>query len=186
MSTSLGRSASSGGEKHAELLAEAKEHLEEREDVHVNLLYQDSEDKPDGHVTLPDGSTAHLEAEASTLTRPVKVLRNYQRAIEEDREVIFVVEEGKAPKLQNIVEDPKNRRGDEYEDDKGTYTYYKDEDGDPFTDFEKLEEGEYRIIEASEDDLEIHNDEVEEECPELAQHRRRTQVVLPVPRKRIL
>jgi len=167
MSTSLGRSASSGGEKHAELLAEAKEHLEDSEGVHVNLLYQDSEDKPDGHVTLPDGSTAHLEAEASTLSRPVKVLRNYQRAIEEDREVIFVVEEGKATKLQNIVKDPKNRRGDEYEDDKGSYTYYKDEDGEPFTDFEKLEEGEYRIIEASEDDLEIHNDEVEEECPEL-------------------
>ncbi|MDZ7688644.1 MAG: TraM recognition domain-containing protein [Halobacteriales archaeon] len=167
MGMSLGRSASSGGEKHSELLAKAKEHLEELEGVHVNLLYQDSEDKPDGYVTLPDGSTAHLEAEASTLTRPVKVLRNYLRAVEEDREAVFVVEEGKATKLQNIVEDPKNRRGNEYEDDKGSYTYYKDEDGEPFTDFEKLEEGEYRIIEVSEDELEIHNDEIEEECPEL-------------------
>ena len=166
-SQSLGQGNNAGGDKHQELLAQAKKQLEER-GFTVNLLYQDTGDnKPDGHVHLPSGEIAHLEAEHSTLSRPVKVLHNLQRAVKEDRETFYVVEDGKAAKLQNIVDDPKNRRGNEYNDEKGSYTYYKDENGEPFTQFEELEKAEYRVIEVKEDDLEVHNEPVQPECPEL-------------------
>ncbi|ADE05084.1 type IV secretory system conjugative DNA transfer family protein [Haloferax volcanii] len=166
-SQSLGKGNNAGGDKHRELLAQAKKQLEER-GFQVNLLYQDTGDnKPDGHVHLPNGEIAHLEAEHSTLSRPVKVLRNLKRAVEEDREVFYVVQQGKAAKLQNIVDDPKNRRGNEYNDEQGSYSYYTDENSEAFTQFEELEEAEYRVIEVKEDNLEVHNEAVEPECPEL-------------------
>ncbi len=166
-SQSLGKGNNAGGDKHRELLAQAKKQLEER-GFTVNLLYQDQGDnKPDGHVHLPNESIAHLEAEHSTLSRPVKVLRNLQRAVEEDREVFYIVEGGKATKLQNIVDDPKNRRGNEYNDEQGSYSYYTDEDGEAYTDFIEVEEAEYRVIEIGEDKLELHDQKIEPECPEL-------------------
>lgn len=170
---SLGSGSNAGGDHHRRLLTAAKRHLEEdRTGVEVDLLYQDAgADKPDGHVRLPDGSIAHLEAEHATLSKPAKVLKNYVRAAEAGRECIFVVEEGNVAKLQNIVEDPKNRRGDEYEDEKGSYSYYL-ADGEPFTDFEGIRDSDYRILEISEDDLEVHNDTVEVECPELDRNER--------------
>jgi len=171
-SQSLGQGNNAGGDKHRELLAQAKKQLSER-GFQVNLLYQDTgDDKPDGHVHLPDGDIAHLEAEHSTLTRPVKVLRNLQRAAEQNKEVFYVVQQGKAAKLQNIVNDPKNRRGNEYEDDKGSYSYYKDENGEAFTQFEDLEDAEYRVIEIQGDNLEVHDEAVEPECPELGENSR--------------
>jgi len=171
-SQSLGQGNNAGGDKHKELLAESKKKMEER-GFQVNLLYQDTgDDKPDGHVHMPDGDIAHLEAEHSTLSRPVKVLRNLQRAVEQGKEVFYVVEEGKAAKLQNIVEDPKNRRGSEYEDDDGSYSYYKDENGEAFTQFKDLENAEYRIIEVQGDELEVHDEAVEPECPELEDNSR--------------
>jgi hypothetical protein len=166
-SKSLGQGNNAGGDKHQELLATAKKQLSER-GFQVNLLYQDTGDnKPDGHVHLPDGSIAHLEAEHSTLTRPVKVLRNLQRAAKQDKEVFYIVEDGKAAKLQNIVDDPKNRRGNEYNDGNGGYSYYKDENGEAFTQFEDLEDAEYRVIEIRGDDLQVHDETVQPECPEL-------------------
>lgn len=42
-----------------------------------------------------------------------------------------------------------------------------EDDETEFTDVESLADGEYRIIEVSDNDLEIHNDSVEAECPEL-------------------
>lgn len=171
-SQSLGQGNNAGGDKHRELLAEAKKQLSER-GFQVNLLYQDTgDDKPDGHIHLPDGDIAHLEAEHSTLSRPVKVLRNLQRAAEQDKEVFYVVEEGKAAKLQNIVDDPKNRRGNEYEDEKGSYSYYKDENGEAFTQFEDLADAEYRVIEVQGGELEVHDEAVEPECPELGENSR--------------
>jgi hypothetical protein len=171
-SQSLGEGNNAGGDRHRELLAEAKKQLEER-GFQVNLLYQDTEDdKPDGHVHLPDGEIAHLEAEQSTLSNPIKVLRNLERAVEKEREVFYVVEAGKVAKLQNIVEDPKNRRGSEYEDEQGSYSYYSDEEGDPFTEFEDIQDAEYRVIEVDEGELEVHDDEVEPECPELGENSR--------------
>ena len=171
LSQSLGNQANAGGEKHQELLAAAKENLEER-GFQVNLLYQGQEDeKPDGHVHLPDDEVAHLEAENSTLTKPGKVLKNLRRGIEEEREVFFVVEKGKAAKLENIVSDPVNRRGNEHEDNSGTYSYYTDDDSEPVTSVEELRQARYRILELNDEGLE-EKDEVENRCPELEHNER--------------
>jgi len=166
---SLGRGANAGDDYHRELLVRATEDLSERGGVQVNLLYQEEgEDKPDGQVILPDGSVAHLEAEHSTLSKPVKVLRNLQRGVERDREVIFVVEEGKAAKLENIVSDPVNRRGNDYEDETGDYSYYTDSDGEPFTAIDTLANADYGVIKVGDDDIDVSDsDEIEAECPEL-------------------
>ena len=165
LTQSLGNQANAGQEKHQELLAAAKKQLEER-GFQVNLLYQDhSDEKPDGHVHLPDNETAHLEAEHSTLSKPGKVLKNLRRGIQEDREVFYIVQEGKAAKLENIVSDPVNRRGNEHEDQQGSYSYYTI-NGEPITDVEELKNAEYRILELSGDNLE-EQEEVEQECPEL-------------------
>jgi len=109
---------------------------------------------------------AHLEAEHSTLSKPGKVLKNLRRGIEENREVFFVVEEGKAAKLENIVSDPVNRRGNEHEDKQGGYSYYTDSDSEPVDDVDELNQAEYRILELSDNTLEEHED-IEAECPEL-------------------
>ncbi|PSP57015.1 conjugal transfer protein [Halobacteriales archaeon QH_7_66_36] len=168
---SLGNQANAGQETHQELLAAAKQDLEKR-GFQVNLLYQDhEEEKPDGHVHLPDNEVAHLEAEHSTLTKPGKVLKNLKRGLEQGREVFFVVEEGKAAKLENIVSDPVNRRGSEYEDQEGSYSHYTSEDGEPITEIEELKEAEYRILELAGEELE-EQDEVENECPELEHNER--------------
>jgi hypothetical protein len=165
LSQSLGNQANAGGEKHQELLAAAKEDLEER-GFQVNLLYQgQEEEKPDGHVHLPDNEVAHLEAEHSTLSKPGKVLKNLRRGLEQDREVFFVVEDGKASKLENIVSDPVNRRGSEHEDDTGSYSHYSI-DGEPVTGVEELRQAEYRVLELAGDELEEQED-IEDECPEL-------------------
>lgn len=163
---SLGQTPNAGQDRHKELLQQAKNQLEER-GFQVNLLYQDpGSNKPDGIVHLDD-EVAHLEAEHSTLSKPVKVLNNLKRAANQNRESIFIVEQGNAPKLQNIINDPKNRRGNEYQDEKGSYTYYTGENGEAFTDFEQLEDAEHRIIEIQEDQLEIHEEAVQPKCPEL-------------------
>jgi hypothetical protein len=97
---SLGQGNNAGGEIHGQLLATAKKQLEQKDGTQVNLLYQgQGDDKPDGKVILPDDSVAHLEAEHSTLSKPVKVLTNYLRATQEDRECIFIVQQGNAKKL---------------------------------------------------------------------------------------
>jgi len=166
---SLGKGNNAGNEFHRELLKTAKQQLEELPGTQVQLLYQDSgADKPDGKVLMPEG-VAHLEAENSTLSKPVKVLKNYLRATEEGCECIFVVEEGNAVKLQNIISDPVNRQGSDHEDDEGSYSYYSGEDGE-FTDIGLLEdEGEYRIIKVDTEELEatVHEDNIEVECPQL-------------------
>jgi hypothetical protein len=164
----VGPANNAGGETHRRLLGAAKKRLEQdREGVQVKLLHQDTgSDRPDGEVILPDGATAHLEAEHSTLSKPVKVLTNYQRAIQQDLECIFVVQQGNAKKLENILSDPVNRRGNDHEDSKGSYSYYTSEGGE-FTDTDLLKDGDYRIIEITDDGLEIHNESVEAECPEL-------------------
>jgi hypothetical protein len=164
---SLGKGNNAGKEKHRELLAQAKKQLEQKRDgIQVQLLHQGAgEDKPDGKVILPDDTVAHLEAEHSTLSKPAKVLTNYLRAAQQGRETIFVVEQGHTVKLQNIVEDPVNRRNNDHQD--GSYSYYTNQNGEEFTQIDALENSEYRIIEIHEDKLEIHNNPVEPQCPEL-------------------
>lgn len=67
---SIGETAASGGETHTELLTAAKIYPELDEDIQqVNLLHQDGESKPDGHIITNDGVT-HMEAEHTTLSKP--------------------------------------------------------------------------------------------------------------------
>lgn len=94
------------------------------------------------------------------------MLNNYLRAAQSGRETIFVVKQGNARKLENILSDPVNRRGDRHEDEQGGFSYYTDRD-EPFTDIQALEEGEYRIFEITDDQLEEHTLMDEAECPEL-------------------
>jgi len=169
VSQTLGRDASAGGDHHKELLAAAKDYLEQEPGIQVNLLYQEAGDeKPDGHILQPNGDVAFLEAEASTLSRPVKVLRNVFRATMENASIVFVVEQGQATKLRNIVEDPVNRRGTDHEDEDGTFSYYVDEDGDPITNIEDLTDVDYTILEVDGDGR-VHEAGAPDDvtCPEL-------------------
>jgi hypothetical protein len=165
--TGRAETPSDGKEDHAELLKAAHDYLSEQ-GCQVNILYQDNgESKPDGTVIREDGSIANLEAECSTLTRPVKVLRNVERAVEEDREVVFVVKKGSAVKLENVLDDPVNRRGTEHEDEDGGFSYYADEEGGEFTEIEMVDEVEYRILEAGDNGVIPVEGTTEAECPEL-------------------
>ncbi|GCF16271.1 hypothetical protein Harman_42060 [Haloarcula mannanilytica] len=164
-----GKGVNAGGEKHTKLLSKAEKRLEDL-GLQVRTLYQDpGDEKPDGHVKKPDGSLAHLEAEHTTLTKPAKVLKNLQRAKQQGRECIFVVEEGNAAKLDSILSDPVNRQGNQHRDEHGSYSYYTGDDGE-FKQIELLQNAEYRIIEVTDDKPEVHDEEVEPECPELEAH----------------
>lgn len=164
---SLGQAANAGSDHHRELLVEAKQFLESDDDRQVNLLYQDQGDeKPDG-VIMEDGSITNLEAEHSTLTRPVKVLRNVVRALDQDRNLVFAVKEGKAAKVENIVTDPVNRRGDDHEDEQGTFSYYMDEEGEAFTDVDAVRQTEFRILEVGDNSVTWHDQDIDTDCPEL-------------------
>lgn len=103
-SASTGDVAAAGGEAHEALLREAKQYLEFEEDVQVNILFQDGSERPDAHIIGDDG-VAHLEAEHSTLSKPEKVLTNLERAVEEDRECVFIVEEDNLDRLEGILEE---------------------------------------------------------------------------------
>lgn len=160
-----GKTPNAGGAAHQALLEQAEHQLTER-GLDVRQLYQPpGEDKPDGHVQLPTGEIAHLEVEHGTLSKPAKVLKNLCRAAEQSRECIFAVTPDNAEKLEQLLSDPKNRYGDDYQDDRGSYSYYTD-DGEPFTDIETIEQATYRILEVADDELTIHDDAIGE-CPEL-------------------
>ncbi|WP_123537603.1 type IV secretion system DNA-binding domain-containing protein [Halosimplex salinum] len=153
----VGKGMNAGGKEHTELLRKAKEELEDR-GLQVQILHQDAgDDKPDGHIKMPDGSTAYLEAEHGTLSKPAKVLKNLRRAYEDQRECTFVVKTGDKEKLQNILSDPVDRESPQ----DGNFSYYLDSDGEPFSDLDWIENTEYRIIEIGEDHQPI--DPIEEE-----------------------
>ncbi len=167
---SLGPAGNAGEQVHTSLLQDAKAYLESRPAVEqVNLLHQNpGDDRPDGHVLKENGDVAHLEAEVSTITKPAKVLKNYWRAAFEDRKCIFVVEESAVDKLLNIVEDPVNRRGDDHEDEQGSFSYYTDEDGEAFTGVEDLDGAEYRVlVRGQSGNVRDYGSETALECPEL-------------------
>jgi len=151
-------------------LQDAKEYLKQRPAVaYVNMLYQEpGEEKPDGHVIKEHGDVAHPEAEVTTLTKPAKVLQNLWRAAFNDRKCIFVVEEDTVDKSLNIVEDPVNRRGSDHEDEKGSFSYYTDEDGEPFTGIQDVANADYRVlVRSSTGRVRDHGTTPTEECPEL-------------------
>jgi len=150
-SSFVGETAAAGGEDHFELLEAARRRIEDEEPgAVVDLWNQSGESRADGQVIFPDQSNAYIEAEQSTLTKPAKVLTNYYRAAEDDKQVIFVVESGDGERLREIVEDPVNRQGDTHEDDSGSFDYYRTEDGE-FGDekIDRIEDAEYRVLEVS-------------------------------------
>jgi len=100
-----GGSGNSGGDGHDELLVAAKQYLEEDRGCSVNLFYQEAGvDRPDGAV-MTDSEMLHLEAENSTLSKPSRVHENLQRAVDEDRRVVFAVDAGDRERLERIVGD---------------------------------------------------------------------------------
>lgn len=103
-SASTGDVAAAGGETHETLLREAKKYLEFEKDAQVNILFQDGAERPDGHI-IKESTVSHLEAEHSTLSKPEKVLTNLERALEEDRECVFVVENGNVERLESILDE---------------------------------------------------------------------------------
>jgi hypothetical protein len=107
---STGATAAAGGETHEKLLAEAKQFLEFEYGAQVNKNQQDGNSRPDGYVII-DGETLHLEAEHSTLSKPEKVLKNLERAQNQDRECIFIIQEQQVNRLQTILE---NTSEDQY------------------------------------------------------------------------
>ena len=124
-------------------------------------------------MIFPDRSNAYIEAEQSTLTKPAKVLTNYHRAAEDDKQVIFVVESGDGERLREIVEDPVNRQGDTHEDDSGSFDYYRTEDGE-FGDekISRIEDAEYRVLEVSpQSDCPRLDEKSKEELQEQCIHR---------------
>lgn len=158
------RNGPAGGDKHDLLLAAAQRELQSR-GLQANVFYQEiGTEKADGQVILSDGSTANLEVENTSLSKPVKVLKNFKRAVDQGKECIFVVEEGRKEKLEGILDDPVNRRGRKHEDDESSFNYYMNESGDPFDNLDLLEDGEYRVIEIPEEELELDEGM---ECPEL-------------------
>jgi len=164
---SVGTGVNAGGDRHTALLEQAEQHFDAAGGVQVQVFYQDpGAAKPDGHITLPDGDIAHLEAEAATLSKPGKVLANLRRAADHDRECIFVVPQGNVQKLEDILADPVDRRGTTHDDETGTFDYYTG-DGNPVTDVDTLRTAEYRIFEATDNGLIQHNSGREAECPEL-------------------
>jgi len=173
VSDQTGSDPTAGKRRHDQLLAAAKLELQDRGFQVKSQRQRSGVEKPDGKVLL-DGQQAYLEAESSSLSKPVKVLNNYRRATEDGVECIFVVEEGGEERLKRIVDDPVNREGDEFEDDEGNFSYYKGEDGE-FTDIELLQEqGEYRVLSFCSDNLDqlMGGNEEDTECPLLDQHPR--------------
>ena len=126
--------------------------------------------RADGEVIKMNETVANLEAEASTVDTPAKVLRNYGRTIQADRKCIFVVDADHADRLENIITDPVNRRGDDHEDDAGTYSYYTDEDGEPITNTDVYSLGEYRILTADGETVRDHAKGQDDECPKLDEY----------------
>jgi energy-coupling factor transporter ATP-binding protein EcfA2 len=103
-STSTGDTAASGGETHEQLLKQAKQYLEFEQDVHVNIQHQDGEKRPDALI-IADNEINHLEAENSTLSKPDKVLTNLQRAVKQDRQCYYIVNEERLDRLKSILKD---------------------------------------------------------------------------------
>lgn len=166
LETTIGRAANAGGPTHDALLEQAEVELEAA-GAEVILAHQGpGEAKPDGWVTYPGGSKAHLEVEAATLTKPAKVLRNYRRAIDTGLACQFVVASGNGDRLRSILEDPVNRQGGAHEDERGTFDYYQDEHG-AVRDLAVLAEGQYDILEVDlTEALKTATADVDD-CPEL-------------------
>lgn len=142
--TVTGPGDNAGGEQHRQLLEQAKDWFESEKAAEVRLLYQEpGTEKPDGHIIFQDGDIAHLEAEASTLSKPDRVLQNLRRAAEAGNQCIFIVEQGDAAKLERII-----------------------------TEYDDGRDGDYRIYETTDHGLIQHETRREQDCPELEDNTR--------------
>ncbi len=82
---------SAGGDAHDTLLY-AVEDLFSRQGFDVTIFTQDGSEKPDGRAVHPDCEDVFdIEVESATVEKPVKVLRNFQRARNAGNIPIFVV-----------------------------------------------------------------------------------------------
>jgi DNA helicase HerA-like ATPase len=125
----VGTNRTSGGEEHSKALKRIDAAL------HANgwtmkTVDQDSRGLPDARAYHPDmGQVVHVEAEHTTPEVPMKVIQNYQKAIEKNALCLAVVEEKPddplhwARRVDNILSDPVKRR-----DDDGTVEFYTDSD----------------------------------------------------------
>ena len=164
--TQKGKASLVGKAEHGELLKAAHDHFTD-EGYHVNILHQEAgEDKTDAELVEEDGTRINLEAESTTLTSPGKVLKNVQRAAEQEREMVFVVDYGNGQKLQNILSDPVNRRGREHEDADGRFAYYQ-RDGEPVEDIDCVDDVEWRIFEKHGGELVAFDGDQDLDCPQL-------------------
>lgn len=166
--TQLGAGDIAGQHRHTEMLLAAKEYLENRSEVvRVNLIHQEAgKPQPDGEI-IKNQSVAHLEAELSTLSKPGKVLNNLKKAVDQNRKCVFVVQEGTATRLESILQDPVNRKGNKHQDEHGGYDYYTD-DEQPFTETDTIAEADYRILVVTPDNKVYDYAKNQElECPEL-------------------
>ncbi|WP_243645339.1 ATP-binding protein [Natrarchaeobius chitinivorans] len=82
---------SSGSDRHDELLFTAERELS-RQGFDVTVFTQDGSEKPDGRAIHPDcDQIFDIEVESTTVDKPVKVLRNFQRARDDSHIPLFVV-----------------------------------------------------------------------------------------------
>ncbi|TYT60999.1 conjugal transfer protein [Natrialba swarupiae] len=107
---------SSGSDLHDELLFAVERELS-RQGFDVTVFTQDGSEKPDGRAVHPDCEHIFdIEVESTTVDKPVKILRNFQRAQDAGHVPLFVVassEDGDdelqaAARLEDILSSPVN------------------------------------------------------------------------------
>jgi hypothetical protein len=174
----LGPGGNAGKEFHRSLLETAKEYLESCPEVaRVNLKFQDTGvEMPDGEIVMEDGTKANLEAEAGTLSNPAKVLKNLQRAAQQNRQCVFVVDQSKEDRLRDIITDPVNRRGNDHKDELGPFSYYSTTDGE-FTDIDTIANADYRILIRTNGKIRDHETENQDDCPKLEDYTKQELVI---------
>ncbi|ELY41613.1 primase-like DNA-binding domain-containing protein [Natronorubrum sulfidifaciens] len=109
---------SAGGETHDALLF-AVEDLFSQQGFDVTIFTQDGSEKPDGRAIHPDCEDVFdIEVESATVEKPVKILRNFQRARNAGNIPIFVVansvdssDDGTqtAARIESILSSPVNK-----------------------------------------------------------------------------
>ncbi|RKD87988.1 ATP-binding protein [Halopiger aswanensis] len=102
-----------GNETHDELL-ETVERTLSQYDFDVTIFTQDGSEKPDGRAIHPDCEHIfEIEVESTTIDKPVKILRNFQRAHDAGHIPFFVVSDSDgtdgvqtASRLERIISSP--------------------------------------------------------------------------------
>ncbi|WP_152419800.1 ATP-binding protein [Natrialba hulunbeirensis] len=107
---------SSGSDLHDELLFVVERELS-RQGFDVTVFTQDGSEKPDGRAVHPDCEHIFdIEVESTTVDKPVKILRNFQRARDAGHVPLFVVATSEdsddelqaAARLEDILSSPVN------------------------------------------------------------------------------